>query len=969
MEKGIKVFTEQVIRFRWLFLALFLVITAAMIFVSKDLKVNNDYETWLPTEDKVGDLLRTVDRVFSNGSLMLVVIDFSEEGVFTPESLDLVDRLTRTLEGMEELFQVSSLTNIMDIRQTEDGIEVSDLIPGTRPESPEDLEKLKNYVLSKEMYRDSLVSGDAGYTAVALSIKSAYDEIKVTGRVLDLVEEALGGRKFYAGGDVVIAYYMDHYMTQDVILLVPVILVCMLFILGYGLRRVTGVIFAFAVVFITIIWTIGMKSLLSYPFNILSPAVVVLLMAVGSDYAVHMYNHYLKEGDIRVSAREITLPILMSAMTTVAGLATFGVTKIEVLKNFGLELAFGLAAACMLSIVLVTVGIVMTGDRPLSKAVGAEKRKHTFSRAMIMVGGWVHDHTRLIFGITAVLLVVMGLGISRINTSVDFVDMLPGDSPPRSSSQVLEEHFNGMYRVTMYFQGDMEDPKAMTIMGYIENYLRSNELLGGFLSMHDLIAEENWLLNGVFAVPESREGVANLWFMLEGQDILKTFVCPDRKQGLVNSIMKEHDTGYMKSLAAHIQEFLDSAVSPEVVMIDPALLPQQGRTQLEEIRLSHAAGQLAWLAQGYDRPRLYDAQEFQSRLEQALTGIDRTVDMDPVWAEVHGYLAEETVEILPEELVSSLTAYLKAHWDDADRGASEEHIARKILESGCMGEDDCRMTALGMMNRAESSLRIGKADALLKSLEEGVPVRLARHQDFRKRAHGVLWELLAPMPVLFSRDVEGVAGIGRAVAESMQLKIDQTGAHSMFSRFDELLYQSQEQSLFFASLIVLVMISLSQRSFRRGLISLISVLVPLEIVLGFMGWTGIPLDFGTVLCSALIIGLGVDGSIHFLHYYHVQFGRGLKGKESLQSTLGHVGRAVITANATSFLGFIVLMFSKTTELKNFAIINALAIFLVTLSVLTLLPSLASLIHLEDRTWRIAVPMKENQLFDSIFDEK
>ncbi|HPR53330.1 MAG TPA: MMPL family transporter, partial [Deltaproteobacteria bacterium] len=359
MEKGLKILVEGIIRLRWVFLTVFLVITLGMIYVTKDLQINNDYETWLPTNDRVGDLLRTVDREFSNGSLMFVVLDFTKEGVFTPESLALVERLTRELEGIDELFQVTSLTNIMDIKQTEDGIEVSDLIPSPFPTDRDELKQLEEYVLSKETFRDSLVSLDAGYTLVATSIESVYDEIEITGHLLDIVKSIVGERQYYVGGDVVVAYYMDYYMKQDLMVLVPIIIIGMVFVLAYGLRRITGVIFSFIVVIISIIWTVGMKALFGYPFNILSPAVVVLLMAVGSDYAVHMYNHYLKKGDIRLSTTEIALPIFMSAMTTVAGLATFSVTKIEVLKNFGLELAFGLGAACLLSIILLTILVHM----------------------------------------------------------------------------------------------------------------------------------------------------------------------------------------------------------------------------------------------------------------------------------------------------------------------------------------------------------------------------------------------------------------------------------------------------------------------------------------------------------------------------------------------------------------------------------------------------------------------------------
>jgi len=969
MEKGLKIFVERIIRLRWLFLAGFFVITLGMIYVTKDLQINNDYETWLPSNDRVGDLLRTVDREFSNGSLMFVVLDFTKEGVFTPESLALVQRMTQELEGIEELFQVTSLTNIMDIKQTSDGIEVSDLIPAPFPTDPDDLKRLERYVLSKETFRDSLVSIDAGYTLVATSIESVYDEVAVTGRLLDIVKDIMGERQYYVGGDVVVAYYMDYYMQQDLMFLVPIIFLAMVFVLSYGLRRITGVIFAFTVVFISIIWTVGMKAIVGYPFNILSPAVVVLLMAVGSDYAVHMYNHYLKIGDVRLSTTEIALPIFMSAMTTVAGLATFSVTKIEVLRNFGLELAFGLGAACLLSITLLTILIHMGGGRRIPKALGAEDRQHSLTRAMSSVGSWVHDHTRFILGIVFVLLVVMGLGITRINTSVDFVEMLPTDSPPRSSSQILEEHFSGMYRVSVYFQGDIEDPKAMTMMNYIENYLRSNELVGSFMSVNDLIAEENWLLNGVYAIPETRQGIANLWFMLEGQDILKTFVTTDRKQAMVNAILKKHDTGNMKKTSAEVQRFLDLNVSPGIVRIDPARLSSEGLRALGEIQMYNASRQIAWLANSYDRAHRYDPAAFQTQLEPILADIDARVDMVPLWDEVRTYLDEETFEILPSELVAELMTYMKINWGERNQDTYSQHLRQSIIASNMMDAEDSEITLAGMMKRAESTYRMQKVAALRQGYLEGVPDELGSNKDFLKRADGVIWRLFSDTPVVFAHEASAIPGSDAAIMDSAKVEIDQTGAHEMFSRFDKLLYQSQTQSLILASIIVFIMISLTQRSLRRGLISLISVLVPLEITLGFMGWVGIPLDFGTVLCSALIIGLGVDGSIHFLHYYHKQHLEGLRGKGSLQATLGHVGRAIITANATSFLGFIVLMFSKTTELRNFAVINAMAIFLVTLSVLTLLPSLASLIRLEDKSLRIVIGVEEHQIFDNVFDEE
>jgi predicted RND superfamily exporter protein len=125
------------------------------------------------------------------------------------------------------------------------------------------------------------------------------------------------------------------------------------------------------------------------------------------------------------------------------------------------------------------------------------------------------------------------------------------------------------------------------------------------------------------------------------------------------------------------------------------------------------------------------------------------------------------------------------------------------------------------------------------------------------------------------------------------------------------------------------------------------VLVPIEVIIGLMGWFGLPLNFGTALFGALIVGLGVDGSIHFLHYYHHMYQSGVRGERALRATIGHVGKAIVAANATTFCGFMVLMASKTSTLREFGIANSAAIFPVTLSVLAFLPALLTLLHITE----------------------
>ena len=117
-------------------------------------------------------------------------------------------------------------------------------------------------------------------------------------------------------------------------------------------------------------------------------------------------------------------------------------------------------------------------------------------------------------------------------------------------------------------------------------------------------------MNGVYAVPETRQGIANLWLLLEGEEYLKTFVVPDRDQSLITAMIKESDSEFMTQVSLWLSGFLAERTSNRIVTLDPARLSSEGREALEQVRLSEAALQLSWLAQGYDKPREYHPDAF-----------------------------------------------------------------------------------------------------------------------------------------------------------------------------------------------------------------------------------------------------------------------------------------------------------------------------------------------------------------------
>ena len=63
-----------------------------------------------------------------------------------------------------------------------------------------------------------------------------------------------------------------------------------------------------------------------------------------------------------------------------------------------------------------------------------------------------------------------------------------------------------------------------------------------------------------------------------------------------------------------------------------------------------------------------------------------------------------------------------------------------------------------------------------------------------------------------------------------------------------------------------------------------------------MGGLGIPLDVGSAMVAAAVLGLAVDDAIHLLVAWRVHQGRGEPASQAMGSAVRDVGRALVATS-------------------------------------------------------------------------
>jgi predicted RND superfamily exporter protein len=151
--------------------------------------------------------------------------------------------------------------------------------------------------------------------------------------------------------------------------------------------------------------------------------------------------------------------------------------------------------------------------------------------------------------------------------------------------------------------------------------------------------------------------------------------------------------------------------------------------------------------------------------------------------------------------------------------------------------------------------------------------------------------------------------------------------------------QTQLRSFPIALALVFAMVALFFRSIRLAFAATVPTLLPVVVTLGVMGWVGMSLDVGRAMIAAILIGIGVDDSIHLLDHYKVRRAAGADPREAIRRAMLHVGRAVVTTSLALSLGFLTLMASAWQTISSFGFFVALAILGALASALFVLPAL------------------------------
>lgn len=168
-----------------------------------------------------------------------------------------------------------------------------------------------------------------------------------------------------------------------------------------------------------------------------------------------------------------------------------------------------------------------------------------------------------------------------------------------------------------------------------------------------------------------------------------------------------------------------------------------------------------------------------------------------------------------------------------------------------------------------------------------------------------------------------------------------SGQTAMFAHMQSDVTDTLVQSILLAIGSVSLMMMFIFRNLRMIPLFIIPNVLPIALVVGAMGWMGMTIDMGVAISGAIIIGVAVDDTIHFLVKYREARRRGDDMQTSLEYVMQYAGSAIIFTTIILSTAFLVFSFSQFLPNVHFGIVTAMALIIAVLVDLLMLPAILS----------------------------
>ncbi len=749
-------------------------------------------------------------------------------------------------------------------------------------------------------------------------------------------------------------------------------------LIGIGLgyvcfRRVSVTIMIFIVGGVAAIASLGIVWWSGSCVDAILLSMPSLVYVLGLSGAVHIVNYYREsvhehglEGAPMRALKHGFIPCTLAAFTTALGLLSLNISDIAPIRRFGLFSAVGVMATLLLLFTYLPSALQLwpPGYHLDSNQESSSSFRRKIREVWLSIGDWVVNHHLLVTGSSMLVLIVVGFGMTKLNTSIQLLKLFDHNSKIIRDYYWLEAHVGKIVPMELVVSVDKQHqyptiaqretlPPPSPAEEDQEKYQFS------FLERVELVAHVQRAVEDVFGK--------------QGQDIVgramsaATFAPPildplDAERFPSNRLLEKNRGRLLQENYLAIDERGDELwrisvrlgalndvdygqfVSQLKRVVEPVLeayhlrdevLRRIAKQRLDDGIVSLGASdpwpkaRVAIL--GSADPRSTDSRtDHLGSAELAVASKGTAADDDPLTAKVAPDFSQQSDQDLGVDRVFA-------------KVLGDLLRAKKFVSPRGRGAPNHMIWWQDPVAKPPSSIATDKWARFLGQFD--CVVVLADHPDYdmdfiRDNAKSVV-------------DARGhgfVPGVEKTAKQlGKPIQVTYTGVVPIVYKAQRTLLHSLIDSVGWAFVMIAIVMMFLLRTKKRqllnvrgGLVSMIPNIFPVILVFGAIGYMSrwnVVVDIGTMMTASVAMGVAVDDTIHFLTWFRRGIRMGMDRNSAIREAYHHVAVAMTQTTIIGGLGLSVFALSTFTPTQRFGTMMLALLAAALFGDLILLPAL------------------------------
>jgi len=445
-----------VLKFRLGLLIILVAATAFMGYHASKVQMSYEFARAIPTDNPKYIEYQAFRKKFGEDGNLLV-IGIQTDKLFDRDLFNDYIRLNKDIRAISGVEQILSVPLSVDLVK-KDTAEKLLAVPIFKDEylSQAALDSDKNLFLSLPFYRELLYNPQTNAYLMGININKNVLNSAQRNLVVGTITRE--GNDFASKNKLAIHYsglplIRTNLATKEaaemkMFLVASVVLSALILLLFF--RSISSMLLSLTVVLIGVVFSLGTMDLFGYKITLLSVVIPPLIVVIGIPNCIYFFNKYhtaFKETGDRKTAvyemvRRMGVVTLFCNITAAIGFGVFSLTSSAILKEFGNVAGINIMLLFFISVMLIPAALSYIPN-PKSRHMRYLSNK-LLAAILNKLEVWSLNHKAIIYSVTAIIVIISIVGMTRLRSEGFIVDDLPKNDPVYVDLRFFEKNFKGV---------------------------------------------------------------------------------------------------------------------------------------------------------------------------------------------------------------------------------------------------------------------------------------------------------------------------------------------------------------------------------------------------------------------------------------------------------------------------------------------------------------------------------------------